>query len=437
MQANLALRLVDVLSRKTVLTRYHFLRESQWWSREALRELQLAKLRRLLVHCAVNVPFYRDVMRAKHIDPSRVTSLEVLDEFPVIDKGTVKAEIGAFRSRSTHGLGLLRYTQTGGTTGEPLRFPKDSNVRSAAQAAMLLFHDWMGIGTRDPKLVVWGAPIVPRGVARRARTWMLAQLFNVREVNSFTLSREQLPDVLGLLRRWKPKLIHGYCLTLVELARWMAEAGHTYAARAVSTTVEPLFDADRVTLQAAFTCAAFDQYGCGEVEAIAMECEAHQGLHVTEERVILELSASGEVILTDLDNLAFPFIRYRNGDVAEAAAQKCLCGRESRVLRRILGRSGDIVIGLNGRRLHPEFFTHLINESGIGGRRELRRYQVVQESANRIVWRMVCQPLLAEEERRLSEILREYLGPMDIRVENVEQISASASGKYRYVVNMT
>ena len=183
-----------------------------------------------------------------------------------------------------------------------------------------------------------------------------------------------------------------------------------------------------------FRCDAFDQYGCGEVEAIAMECASHEGLHVTEERVVLELDDEDRVIVTDLDNLAFPFIRYRNGDQAIASDRTCSCGRQSPLLRKILGRTGDSICGPSGRRVHPEFFTHLINETGISYRTRLRRYQVVQESPRRLVWRMAADQLSDLDRDWLISQVRRYLGDVEVEIVQVHEIATNRSGKFQYVL---
>jgi phenylacetate-CoA ligase len=425
---------IDVLSRKSVRRHYALLDRSQWWPRPRLEELQVAKLRALLVHCRRHVPFYRDVMIGRGIVPERVTDLGVLSEFPVIDKATLTSDWRAFRSDSDQGLGQVRYSQTGGTTGEPLRVPKDAGVRSAAQAAMFRFHGWMGVGLRDRKVEVWGAALRPTRL-QRVRSGLLASVLRTRRVDSFQLGPSAYPGILKLLMDWRPALVHGYCLSIADIAKWVAEQGCTVPLRAVSTTVEPLFEEQRRVIRAAFECDTFDQYACGESEATAMECAAHQGLHITEERVIVELGAAGEMLLTDLDNHAFPLIRYKNGDAAEPSDHLCSCGRQSRMLRRVLGRIGDVVVGANGQRLHPEFFTHLLNETGIAGSCGLRRYQVVQETAGRIVWRLVSQPLSLEQRGTLQVELGKRVGPMDIAIEVVPDLPASSSGKFRYVVN--
>jgi len=428
------IQLIDLLSRKTVAAHYALLRESQWWPRERVELLQIAKLRGLLRHCARHVPFYRDVMSRQGIVPERIGSLDVLQAFPIIDKTAVKANPDAFRTVGSPDLGLVRYSQTGGTTGEPLRVPKDAAARSAAQAAMLRFHDWMGIAPGDRKLVLWGAPIIRQSRQRRLREGLLRAVLNTRQVDAFRLTPVALPQVADLLASWQPRLVHGYCRSLLDLARWINDSDRVHAVRAVSTTVEPLFVDDRPTLRHAFQCDAYDQYGCGEVESVAMECPAHHGLHVTEERVVLELAPDGAVILTDLDNRALPFIRYRNGDLAEAADGSCPCGREAKRLRRILGRTGDVVSGVSGQRVHPEFFTHLLNETGIAMRRALRRYQVVQDSAGAISWKLASAPLEPEEIELLVAAVRRYLGAVPIEIVQVDDIPVEASGKYRYVL---
>ena len=77
----------------------------------------------------------------------------------------------------------------------------------------------------------------------------------------------------------------------------------------------------------------FETYGCREVMLIATECAAHAGLHLSMETLVVEVVVRerrngrraraspgelGEVVITDLTNLAMPFIRYANGDLGRA-----------------------------------------------------------------------------------------------------------------------
>lgn len=428
-------RLIDWISGKQAWKYLQLYRETQWYSAEAMERFQVEKLRVLLRHCSKSVPFYRDVIEGAGIDVEGFRSLAVLEQFPIIDKAIVKGNRSAFVSAIASDFGPMRTVHTGGTTGEPLWFSKDTGLRSSSHAALYRFYEWMGVSTSDPKVLVWGAPIVWPGLARVSREKGMRLLTNSRHIDPFAINREGKENLRRLFLRHRPVLVYGYCQAIYELARWFEEWGFRFPLRAVGTTVEPLFDEYRDTFRAVFGCEAFDQYGCGEVEVAAGECSAHEGLHVFQERTVLETDGQGRVILTDLDNRAFPFIRYRNGDVAEPGPSRCSCGRAGPVLKRILGRTGDVVTGVNGNRVHPEFFTHLLNELGISYRANLRKYQVVQSQPNRLQWRVVSSPLTTEERSRLVHKVREYLGEIDVEIVQVADIIPARSGKFQYVVS--
>lgn len=161
----------------------------------------------------------------------------------------------------------------------------------------------------------------------------------------------------------------------------------------------------------------------------------HNGLHVAEERCIVEVNEDNEIILTDLDNFAFPFIRYKNGDKVILSDKKCKCGRSGRIIKKVSGRTRDVIIGLNGNRVHPAIFTRLLNETGISFKRNLLKYQVIQRNKGEIIWKIVSDDLLPEEKRLLKNYLMKYLDKMKIDIVNVQEIPNTLSGKFRYVIS--
>ena len=53
----------------------------------------------------------------------------------------------------------------------------------------------------------------------------------------------------------------------------------------------------------------------------------------------------GQVLVTDLLNLAMPLIRYRIGDMAIYDETPCKCGRSLPRLKKVAGRVTDFLVG--------------------------------------------------------------------------------------------
>ncbi len=142
----------------------------------------------------------------------------------------------------------------------------------------------------------------------------------------------QLLHVVDVLTRTRPHVLVCYAQAGGELARFINRRNlRAWSTLPVICGAERLLPGDRADLEEAFGPTVFDTYGCREVMMIAAECEAHDGLHVSMENLVVEVvvtengtqrpareGETGEVVLTDLHNRAMPFIRYANGDTAIA-----------------------------------------------------------------------------------------------------------------------
>jgi len=122
---------------------------------------------------------------------------------------------------------------------------------------------------------------------------------------------------------------------------------------------------DRSVLTGAFGPAVFETYGSRETMLMAAECEAHDGMHIQEENVLVEILRSGravrpgetgDVVITDLHNLGMPMIRYVNGDIATMAEDEaCTCGRTLARIARVDGRRADTLTDLDGNAVGCRF----------------------------------------------------------------------------------
>jgi phenylacetate-CoA ligase len=117
---------------------------------------------------------------------------------------------------------------------------------------------------------------------------------------------------------------------------------------------------------------AFDHYGLTEMTGpgVASECEARLGLHVWADHFLAEIidpetgepgapGERGELVLTTLTKRAMPFLRYRTRDITILDTEQCECGRTHPRIRKIMGRSDDMLI-IRGVNVFPSQIEHVL-----------------------------------------------------------------------------
>ena len=439
--ASRALKAIAGLDGSALLTRYL---ESQWWSAERLQEYQYRKLLHLLPYAYQHVAGYRRAWDEAGAHPGDIRTLDDFRRLPILTKDAVRE--GGRQMLSDSPPFAARRAQTGGSTGAPLVVWRDSNATSRAWALYLRLWTWMGYSAGDPYVNVWGMPVVRQSLPRRQFARLMARTKNEYLVDAFQMDEAKSNAILRRIAEIRPVLLRGYVSAMELLAGTQARERYPVSPKGVTTTAEKLLPQGRTTIEEAFGCAVFDQYGGGECMAIAYECEEHSGLHTCAEHCLLEIVDSrgqpvapgevGEVVVTDLDNMAMPFIRYKNGDLARSSSEGCPCGRGLPLIRDVVGRVSDIIQGADGQQVHGEFFTHLLEELDWPERFHVMQFQVAQASDRSIVWKVVCgsEPTPAD----LAELIRytkRHVGDLPVDVDLVDEIPTTASGKRRFTMS--
>ncbi|MBM4403551.1 MAG: phenylacetate--CoA ligase family protein [Candidatus Cloacimonetes bacterium] len=430
-----ATKIIDLLSGKQIGKYYQIYDKSQWYSPEEMRVYQISKLKRLLTHCYAHVPYYRNLMISKSIFPSDVRDLAILQEFPIITKEQIKAEYDRFMPNNEHQIKGIKTSQTGGTTGNILYKRNDARTRSSVWASYKRFYDWMGIRPGDRVMNFWGGHVIKHGWKD---TWIKRfsdLLRNSVSLDAYDTRPEIFDEIVNTLKNKHIRLIRSYPQALYSLAKKLDEQGLTFDIKAILTTSEPLMPQHRELFRKVFNAGSFDQYGCGEIGGIAYECAEHNGLHVTEERVILESNEKDELLITDLDNYAMPYIRYWNADQAIFSDELCPCGRKSRLISQVMGRTCDYLTGVNGQILHWAYFWHLLFDTNIAIDRNFIKFQIVQKAPDLIVFRTVSDPLTDIDKETLIRMIHQKMGNMRVEFVLEEDIPNTPSGKYRPVIN--
>ena len=216
--------------------------------------------------------------------------------------------------------------------------------------------------------------------------------------------------------------------------------------RSVVTGAGELLGHQRALIREVFGTEPYSDYGSYEVFEIACECGAHEGMHIAAEDLIVEIvddagvpvppGVEGNILVTNLHNFAMPFIRYEIRDEGMMLEGSCSCGRTLPRLGSLIGRKNMVLLSQSGRRISfgALFLDRLAN---LG----MRRYQLVQETLESVVLRVIPPPTLTEQERvLLPRTIHTMFGPIlgeefELRVEFVDHIEPTEAGKHVYVVS--
>jgi len=416
------------------------LEASQWRSPEQIRELQDAKLRRLIAHVYENTPFYRQAMDERGLKPADIQTTDDLVKLPVVDKKTLTAyHDTTLRDHSIPRKRLIHATSSG-STAERLHYWTTKSQKAKKWAGLFRWWEMAGYEFGDSYVTFQLAP------NQGFKGWPLAGelewlLLRHHWLSAQEMTDQVLADYVQNLRDWRPRLFRSYASTVYYLARSMNEAGLTVPIPSILTTGEALTDHMRQTIEQAFAPGrVHNEYG-GDGMQIAAECERREGLHISAETYVVEIIKDGqrqpdgelgEVVLTNLEATATPFIRYNIHDVAAMINEPCACGRGLPRLSHLEGRLTDMFVTADGHWLTVHQFTAFFAKMP-----SVKAFQVIQKKVDFILIRLVADETFSEaDHQRIIETFRRYMGPNNhFELDFVDEIPTTPAGKRRFFIS--
>jgi phenylacetate-CoA ligase len=323
-----------------------------------LRAHQDERLRALVRWSYDTVPAYRQRFDEAGVRPEEIRTAADLERLPILTRRDL--QVGGERFWSTR-IGSDRHwvRLTSGSTGEPLRAVRDAAAKPLGQATWWHGLEWCGVHPADARVDIathdrrWELPLLKR----------LEQLAGSRPVTVAMLFRRDAAAIAGALGGWKPRLISGQPHRLAQLARMALEGDVRMAAapRTICYYGSVLSDDARAVIARAFRAPIHSRYAAMEfVPYIAYSC-GHGALHVNPRHFIVEIvggrggepaggaAREGRLLITDLTNLAAPYLRYDVGDLAAWEEGPCACGRTWPRLGSIDGRNTEAAVTATGR----------------------------------------------------------------------------------------
>lgn len=415
------------------------LAESERWERRRLEELRDEKLVRLVARAHAESPHYRRMMDERGVRPADVRGAADLPKLPILTKDTLRERFDELRFRP---FVPVETTTTGGTTGNPIKVVRDVAGSVWQRACYWRGFGWGGLRLGEPFVQLFGGTL---GVAQRrrldrAKSWFSGKHF----LPAFELGPQNAGHYLDVVRASGARFLVGYASAAYILASHAERTGVRVSLDAVFPTAELLLDSWRETIVRVFGARALPYYGCGEIQSLGYTCPEAETptYHTCDEHAVIEvekpdgtaaLTGEGAFLVTDLDNLALPMLRYKNGDAGALAPPGCACGRTLGRILRVDGRVNDVLYTTAGAAISGVIGTHTFKM--VDG---VEQFQIVQRRRGQVTIAIVrgSRYSASVEEPKIDRIFREHLGrDADIEIRYVDEIPRTPAGKARFMIN--
>jgi phenylacetate-CoA ligase len=142
---------------------------------------------------------------------------------------------------------------------------------------------------------------------------------------------------------------------------------------------------------------------------------------------------NNNLIITNLDNFAMPFIRYKVGDMAKSISDKpCSCGRNSLRIMHLMGRDNENIVLDNRKVINGEFFEFLFF-----GYKSVEKFQVVYYKKSS---KLQIRLKIRGKSENLDEIVKKEIYNK-FKFQNVEIIETdnfdkTPTGKFKFVFSV-
>jgi len=422
-----------------------YLQTTERLSVDALRDLQVGFLRRLLRHAYTHTTHYRDVMDAAELRPEDIHDVGVLERLPLLDRETTRTTHEARIAAAGPKIAITKTSS--GTTGEPVTVQYNEESRVWRDATRWRGYGWAGYHIGQRALHYWGFGPPVTSWTKRTKIKLDRAIKRDLYVDCTPRGDDALLDAVAQLHKFKPDVIVAYSAGAAALARFVNRRNlRNWNDIPVLVGAERLWPEDRAEIDRAFG-PAFETYGAREVMLMGSECDAHDGLHTSMETMIVEVvvrehgrtraarpGETGEVVVTDLHNLAVPLVRYVTGDLAVAhGEERCACGRGLVKIGPIEGRVAETMFDGKGNPVSGLVFSILFALLG----NETKQFQIVQHADKRITLKVIVAdaPALKDAtQKALRDWVAKYLPGIAFAIDHVAEIPLTAAGKRKIVV---
>ena len=329
-------------------------------SRDEMTALQSARLVDVVRRTYEGAPYFRAKMDAIGLKPEDIKGIEDIAKLPFTTKADLRANypFGCFALPISE---IARVHASSGTTGKLTvvgltNRDIDDWAECAARALVMA-----GCDKNDIVHVSYGYGLFTGGLGLHYGSEKLGSVTVPASAGNTMRQITLIKDFGATALACTPS----YAMVIGE---GIEKAGYDikdFKLRVGIFGAEPWSENMKKEIERKLNITAYDIYGLSEISGpgVSMSCEHACGLHVMEDFFYPEIvdpvtlqpvpdGVTGELVFTTLNKQGMPLIRYRTRDISALWHDKCECGRTLVRMKRVSGRTDDMLI-IRGVNVFP------------------------------------------------------------------------------------
>lgn len=387
-------------------------------------ELQRENLIKQLIKLREN-NFYRDFLEGVSDEEINVNPYEVLKKFPISDKKFLQNN----KDRIFNPKYGYENNYTGGSTGMPFHHFVDKRLISkTAGFTMFCWTYFGGFNFSDETIVVGGTSIGDRHSIKKRLLHFLQRRYFISGGEITEANARLLASKVNSSK--KPVMLYGYPSSLCQYIDIIDKLDiniNIEKIKSVLTTSETLTADRRKILERHFQKPIVNLYGARDGGISAAEIGDGEFIYNGIDCYVENINIDGinELVLTHLHSDAFPFVRYRIGDIATVRKRE---DGYPFILTDLTGRTRDLIVLPDERKIHGSKINKIFTHYNVG------EYQVYQKKDGSCNVYIIPNGKISIE--AIKNEINGLLGSdVDVNIIITEEIKRSKNNKFRNIIS--
>ncbi|NJM68572.1 MAG: phenylacetate--CoA ligase family protein [Acaryochloris sp. RU_4_1] len=403
-------------------------------SRQEIQSHQLSRFNELWQFACLKVPYYQKLQTQHELPQSFGSLADISQTVPLLEKSAIQADPKLFLP-DQYSPGF--WTGTSGSTGTPMDCYWGNRGYIESQRDKYYCQQLWGIGVWDKTANLWGYSRFKgadlEGKLKYLKVRISEKIRNKMAFPVYSINRDRLRDWYSQIEQKHIEFLYALPNLAYLLAKANEDRSPPRGLKLVMVGGEPLFPHQQQLIETVLGCSVAIEYGTIEAGLIAASYPDSK-LHVCERGVLLEAlprpDGLFELVVTNLRNPDFPLIRYRIGDLIDTPIS--LPAKGTATISAVMGRIRDVFISASGSIINGVELSEFFRDFA-----EIVQYQVVQETLDHVVVRLVCWRSLNETIKNTIRLkFAQTLGPRTtVEIHEVEKIETGTAGKHRFIMS--